>query len=164
MKTNYLLRFALLSVLCLLGPAASMAADRYNISFSMAGKTTNDVRLLVNQSFNRAIVLGNISRTTSIPVADLAMIYERTSGLVLVVDRNYGTNIAELLRLENELSVGNTNLTRYEVFMKVSHPELSYFDGSAVATTTIKRDSLGEETGFKMTGKIHLSVEESGVD
>ncbi len=143
---------------------SSSAADRYNISFSNSGKTTNEVGALVNHPLSRSIVLGNISRGTGIPTSNLAVIYDRNSGDISVVDRDYGTNIFNLLRLETELSVGNTNRTKYEVFMKVGHPDRSNFDGSAVAQVTIKRDSLGEETGFKMTGKIHVAVEEEGVD
>jgi hypothetical protein len=83
---------------------------------------------------------------------------------VHVVDREFGTNVFSLIRLETDLSVGNTNLTKAEVFMKVEHATQDNFDGTAVATVTIKRNALGQETGFKMTGKIHLAIEATDED
>ena len=164
MKTHLTLRLILLASLLLGSVTGASAADRFNINFSMSGKTTNDAQALVSHPLNRGQVLKNISESMGIPTSNLAVVFDRNSGVISVVDREFGTNILGLLRLETDLSVGNTNLTRLEVFMKVSHPEQVNFDGSAVAQVSIKRDALGQETAFKVSGKIHVAVEEGGID
>lgn len=164
MKALHLIEFGLLAAFLLGSVNLAQAADRYHISFAMSGKTTNEVLALVSNPLSRTSVLKNISETTSIPVSNLAMILERESGLILVVDREFGTNVFPLIRLETDLSLSNTNLTKGEVFMKVHHATQDNFDGSAVATITIKRNALQEETGFKMTGKLHVAVEATDDD
>lgn len=172
MKTSVTLKLGLAAALLSAGIALAPAAepsftpvpDRYHINVSMSGKTTNEVLALVSHPLSKSSVLKNISESTSIPVSNLAMILERESGLILVVDREFGTNVAALLHLQTNLSVSNTNLTKGEVFMRVSHPEQENFDGSAVATITIRRNALQEETSFKMTGKIHVAVEATETD
>ncbi len=157
-------KLVLFTALLLGSTLLSPAADRYHISVSLSGKTTNGTLALVNHSLNRGVVLKNISDSTGIPVSHLALILERESGRVRVVDREFGTNVSSLLRLETELSVSNTNLTKGEVFMKVHHATQDNFDGSAVATITIKRNALHEETGFKISGKMHVAVEATDDD
>ena len=157
-------RLGLVAALLLGSIHLTAAADRYHFNFSLSGKTTNESGQLVSQSVNRSFILRDISQETAIPVAALAMIFERSSGLVLVVDREFGTNVAVVIRLDTDLSVGNTNQTRAELFMDVDHPDEDGFDGSAVAKVSIKRNALGQETGFKITGKLHVAIEEDDND
>ena len=172
MKTSVTLKLGLAAAVLSAGIALAPAAepsfipvpDRYHINVSMSGKTTNEVLALVSHPLRKSSVLKNISESTSIPVSNLAMILERESGLILVVDREFGTNVFPLIRLETDLSLSNTNLTKGEVFMKVHHATQENFDGSAVATITIRRNALQEETSFKMTGKIHVAVEATETD
>ncbi len=164
MKTPHLLEFGLLAAFLLGGVLLAPAADRYHFSVSVSGKTTNDVLALVSQSLSRSAVLKAVSSNTGIPTSNLAMILERETGLVSVVDREFGTNVFSLIRLETDISVSNTNLTKGVVFMKVHHATQDNFDGSAVASITIKRNASQEETGFKISGKIHVAVEATDED
>ena len=164
MKKSLTITLGLLAVSLLGGATLAPAADRYHISFTMSGKTTNEVQALVSNPLTRSSVLKNVSTSTGIPVSNLAMILERESGLVSIVDREFGTNVFSLIRLETDLSVGNTNLTKQEIFLNVHHATQENFDGSAVATITIKRNALEEETGFKISGKIHVAVEATDED
>lgn len=164
MSTRFLVHLALIAALQLGGTTPTAAADRYHFSVSVSGKTTNDALALISHPLSRGIVLKNVSEGSGIPVSNLALVLERESGEVHVVDREFGTNVFSLIRLETDLTVGNTNLTKAEIFMKVEHATQDNFDGTAVARIAIKRDALGQETGFKMTGKIHLAVEATDDD
>jgi hypothetical protein len=164
MNPTRLMKLALLAAFLLGGVALTPAADRFHFNVSVSGKTTNAALALITHPLSRSSVLKNISAGTGIPTSELAMIFDRESGLVSVVDREFGTNVFSLIRLESRTSVSNTNSTKGELFMRVEHATQENFDGSAVATVTIKRNALQEETGFKMTGKIHLAVEATDED
>jgi hypothetical protein len=94
----------------------------------------------------------------------LAVIYERSSGLVQVVDREFGTNITTVVRLRMNVTVANTNLTMAEMFLDVDHPEEPSFHGSTVATVRIGRSATGAETSFKLNGKIFVAIDETSED
>jgi hypothetical protein len=164
MKTPLTVKLSLLAALLLGGITLAPAADRYHFNFSLSGNSTNDARALVTKSASKSGMLRDVSAETSIPVAALAVIFERSSGRVLVVDREFGTNVSVVVRLNTDLSVGNTNQTRAALFMQVDHPNQANLSGSAVATVSIRRNALGEEISYKISGKIHVAIEEQTGD
>jgi len=165
MKTHLLAKYPWLAALLLLANLApAPAADRYSFTFSVTGKTTNELGALVKVSANSSGILREVSEDTGIPTSALAVSYERSSGLVRVVDRQFGTNITTVVRLMTNLTVANNNLTMAEMSLELDHPDEPNFHGSAVASIRIGRDATGAETSFKLNGKMFVAIDETSED
>jgi hypothetical protein len=150
-----------LSVLVLLGGfRLASAADRYNFTLSISGKTTNEIGTLINLRFNRTLILRGVAEENEVPPSSLTMIYERTTGKVLVVDRASGSELEEVVTFATDVSVTSSNGALSQVYFQISNTEASNFKGSGVGTAKITKDTQGGERSFKFNGKLFIAIEE----
>jgi hypothetical protein len=151
---------AVLSLLALLGSAGlSSAADRYHFNLSVTGKTTNEVGNLVTVSTTSSRLIREIAEENDVPPSSLAMIYERSTGNVLIVDRASGDTLGEVITLTPDVSVSNATDTLSQVYFQITNPGEENFKGSGVGTAKTTRDSLGDERSFKFNGKLFVAIQ-----
>jgi hypothetical protein len=151
---------AVLSLLALLGSVSlASAADRYHFSLTVTGKTTNELGAMVTISTSSSRLIREVAEDLEVSPTTLAMIYERSTGKVLIVDRDNGETLGEVITFETDVSVSNVSETLSQVYFQISNAEEENFKGSGVGTAKITRDSVGAERTFKFNGKLFVAIE-----
>jgi hypothetical protein len=157
MKRTQAITFGAVIFLLATGVLDLSAARWHHFNFHMSGTTTNEVGAIEKVSIGTRRVLREISMFQSVPVEKLALVYDRDTGQVMAVGKEFGDVVAVVFTMESNLQFNTQNLSQTAFYARITNPQ-GTFDGSAVGSIAIRRNAAGVETRFRMSGKIHIGV------
>ena len=151
MKLPLILFIAFLATICI-----APAADWYHIRLQTTGVTTNDSGGLAKAAISNKRIIENVAALNSVPASELVLVFNRTNGQVMVVERDLGAIISPVFTMESSFALSNTNSGRAEFLAHLSNGQGNW-DGTAVGSVIVRKNQAGSETAFRMSGKIHIS-------
>jgi hypothetical protein len=140
------------------------AADRFKFTFSAKGKTTNELGQMTTVAVTSASILKNAAEDTGFQPSGLAMVFDRSTLQVLIVNATNGATLEILFQFEPEIELNNSTDTLTEAYIAVSSPSTEGLTGRGVATVKTVRNTSGDELSFKVVGKLFLAISASDSD
>jgi len=137
------------------------AADRFKCTFSAKGKTTNELGAMTTVAVITSSIIKNAAEDSGFLPAGLAMIFDRSTLQVLIVNVTNGATVQVLFEFGPEIEVNNSIDTLTEAYVAVSSPTVTGLTGKAVVTVKTVRNGLGDEIGFKIVGKLFVAIPQS---